>query len=136
MQGRPGVSDVVGDEHPPAPEVGEVRGVADEHRLGQRLADIGVELDIHMPHVLEVERVRDAGSNEQPASDNTEHSVRDPPLVDELLREPSNTHAEVLIREDLELRLGRQVRCHAPAQTWVRWKLANDRDGVGPRCPW
>ena len=89
-----------------------------------------------MPDVFEVERVGNASSNEKTSADNAEHSVRDPSLVDELLREPSDADAEILVREDLKLRLRRRVRCHGCGQSWVRWKLANERDGVGPRCPW
>ena len=117
MQGRTAVCDVIGHEHALTNKISEMGGIADEHRFRQCLAHIGVVLDVHMPDVLQVECVGDPSRNEETAPDYAEHSVRDPVIVNQLLRKPSDANAEILVCEDLKLGLSRQIRCHAQSQT-------------------
>ena len=107
MQRRAGVGDIVRDKHSLAGEVCEVGLLADQDRLRQSLTSVGVELHVHVTHILDVQGIGDTRGDEETTPHHSQDRVGDPVVIDECLREVADAHTEVRVVEDLEFRLGR-----------------------------
>src|SRR5581483_3935564 len=84
-------------------EVDEVRNRRQDHRHLEPLVDARVELDVHRPGVLDVERVAERSADEQPAARDREDQVRLVTVCGDPCRQLPRRQAELRPAEPLAL---------------------------------
>ena len=110
------VRDVVRDEHSRRLEIDEIRNGRKDHRHVEPLVDAGVELDVHRPRVLDVERVSERSSHEEPASRDGEDQVWLVAVIRDLACEHPRGVSELRPREPFAFLASRCI-VHRPILT-------------------
>src|SRR5262249_54453162 len=98
-----GVGDVVGDQHPRGVEIDQLGDGWKDHGDVETLVHARVELDVHRPGVLDVERVPEGRADEEAAARDREDQVGLVPVVADLQRELAGRDPEVGPRETFAL---------------------------------
>ncbi|MPM41767.1 hypothetical protein SDC9_88426 [bioreactor metagenome] len=103
LQCGAGVGDVVGDQHLQAAQIVRLRARGEQDGCRETVVDPGVELDVHLGDLLDVEGVAERTTEGQPTPGDAHDDVGDEPVVDDHLGDLPDGDAETGIRQDLVL---------------------------------